>query len=70
MNKKEVQGTARAIKGKAGKSAGKVAGNDRIRIHGKVDAANGKAEKAVGRAQSKAHQIKDDAVDVTRHKSS
>lgn len=61
MNKDQVEGRAREVKGKVKEVAGKAVGNDRLRAEGSV-------EKTVGKGQSTHGDIKEkvkDAIDKT-----
>jgi uncharacterized protein YjbJ (UPF0337 family) len=66
MNKHELYGTAREIKGKAEKNLGKVTRSERTEAHGAVEEITGKAEKLAGHAQAKAERLKDRAKITTQ----
>ena len=61
MNKDQVKGRAEDVKGKVKETAGKVVGNDRLRVEGVADQVAGKSQAAYGDAKQKA---KDAAKDV------
>ena len=60
MNKKEVTGATREVKGKVEAAAGEVIGNEHMQAHGKVEELKGKATKTVGKIEKKVKTLKDD----------
>jgi uncharacterized protein YjbJ (UPF0337 family) len=65
MNRHQLQGIAREIKGMAERNLGKVTGNERTEVQGAVEELLGKAEKMAGQAQSKVEKLKDRARIIT-----
>ena len=48
VNKDQVKGRAKEVKGNIKEAAGKLVGNDKLKIEGRVDKAVGKAQGAYG----------------------
>lgn len=44
MNKDQVKGRAKEVKGNIKEAAGKMVGNDKLKVEGRVDKAAGKAQ--------------------------
>ena len=57
MDKDRIKGTADQAKGAMKDAAGKVTGNRRLRVEGKMDKLKGKAESAFGRAKDKVRDM-------------
>lgn len=53
MNRDEVKGKARDIKGHVKEAAGALVGNERLEKEGELDQASGEAEQTVGKARRK-----------------
>jgi uncharacterized protein YjbJ (UPF0337 family) len=67
MNRDELDGKARAIKGKAKQAAGDLTDNDRLRDEGVADEALGEAQDDLGRARRKVGEaIEDIGKDIKR----
>jgi uncharacterized protein YjbJ (UPF0337 family) len=65
MNKHQLQGIAREVKGMAEKNLGRITGNERTQLHGAVEELLGKAESMAGHAQAKVEKLKDRARIIT-----
>lgn len=48
VNKDQIKGRAKEVKGNIKEAAGKVVGNDNLKIEGRIDKAAGKAQGAYG----------------------
>ena len=53
MSKNRIEGAAKKVTGSIKEAAGKVTGNDRLRVKGAVEKAVGTVQNAVGKAQDK-----------------
>jgi uncharacterized protein YjbJ (UPF0337 family) len=53
MNKNEVEGKGKQVKGKVREEVGKLTNNKKEQVKGKVEQAEGKVREAVGKAQSR-----------------
>jgi len=51
MDKDRIKGTAQELKGNVEKAVGKLVGNKQLETDGKIDAATGTVQKAVGKAK-------------------
>jgi uncharacterized protein YjbJ (UPF0337 family) len=60
LNKKEVTGTAREVKGKVQKEVGRATGDEMTQEKGATEELKGKAEKGAGRLQGKVADVADD----------
>lgn len=60
MNRDELHGKAKALKGKAKQAAGDLTDNERLRDEGVADEAVGKAQDDVGRARRKVGEAIED----------
>jgi uncharacterized protein YjbJ (UPF0337 family) len=57
MNKKEISGAGRELKGKVEKGIGKATGNTDTQAHGMAEETKGKVEKKVGQLEGKAKDL-------------
>jgi uncharacterized protein YjbJ (UPF0337 family) len=63
MNKHEVSGAAREVKGKVEKGVGNLTGDEQTQAHGAAEEMKGKTEKKAGQLQGKAEDLKNDVKD-------
>lgn len=67
MNRDEVEGKARDIKGHVKESAGALVGNERLEREGELDQASGESQEAFGNARRKIGEaIEDIGDDIKR----
>jgi len=67
MNKDEVKGKARDIKGHVKEAAGSLVGNERLEREGEADQATGEAQQSFGKARRKVGEaIEDIGEDIKR----
>jgi len=59
MDRDRVKGMADQAKGAAKEDAGKVTGDTKLKVEGKLDKAKGMAESAVGGAKDKMRELRD-----------
>jgi uncharacterized protein YjbJ (UPF0337 family) len=59
MDHDKLKGMADQAKGAAKEGAGKVTGNTKLKVEGKLDKAKGKAETAMGRAKDQVRDLRD-----------
>ena len=57
MNKNQVSGRAKTVKGKTKEIAGKITGNEKLEQEGKVDQVSGKIESGYGDVKSDVTKI-------------
>lgn len=57
MNKNQVNGRARTVKGKTKEVAGKITGNEKLEQEGRVDQVSGKVESGYGDLKSDVTRI-------------
>jgi uncharacterized protein YjbJ (UPF0337 family) len=60
MNRDELDGKAKALKGKAKQAAGDLTDNERLHDEGVADEAMGKAQDDIGRARRKVGEVIED----------
>jgi uncharacterized protein YjbJ (UPF0337 family) len=63
MNKDELDGKAKAVKGRVKQGVGDLTDNDRLRDEGVADQAGGKIEEGVGKARRKVGDAIEDVGD-------
>jgi uncharacterized protein YjbJ (UPF0337 family) len=67
MNKDELEGKARDVKGHVKEAAGALVGNERLEREGELDQASGEAQESVGKARRKLGEaIEDLGEDIKR----
>ena len=67
MNRDELEGKAKAVKGRMKQAAGDITNNERLRDEGRADEAVGEARDDVGRARRKVGEaIEDIGEDIKR----
>jgi len=59
MDRDRIKGMADQAKGATKEGVGKVTGDTKLKIEGKLDKAKGKAESAVGSAKDKMRELRD-----------